>query len=224
MPLRTVREIPKTQARQRWAAIINVGLDLEDVLGLPSGGTDVFLTGAAAANVGASLEKALLPVGTVESVDFQQRRAIKQRYAFNSNPLVAFQTVPQQVGYTVVLSRVCLKQLPEVEAVLNFLPSNLVLQQVPFILELKDVGDGTPNTEIRHLIFGCWFSDSKVHYDSTSKDDTKLIQSATLTTGRVLTFDQSNAGNPAVSLASSVFTTLLSGNEEVQNVIDKLQL
>lgn len=224
MPLRTKLEFPKTEARQRWAATLKAGLDLEELLGLPSAGSDIVLSGAAAVGAVAAIESKLYDVGTVESVDFKQTRSIKERFAFGPDPLVSFQTVPQQVTYSLSLSRIVLRRLPQVEAFLNFLPSNLILQQAPFIIELRDAGDGTPESEIRHIIFGCWFADSSVRYDVSTKDDTRLIQTASVKTGRVLTFDPSAGGSPVATVGSNLVSALIASSEGAQTLIEDMGL
>lgn len=210
MPIRSALEIPKTKSRLRWAANLRVGIDLEEVAGLSSSSANAVLTGAAATGTLASLTSKMLDAGTIEGLDFSQTQKVKSRYALGPNPLVAFQTVQQQISYTLTLQRVVLKRIPEVEAVFNFLPSNLVLQQYPFIIELTDVGDGTAETEIKHFLFGCRFTESKVRYEAIKGTDSRLIQNASIAVGRVLTFDQSNAGNPAVQFASGLIGSALS--------------
>lgn len=226
MPIRNQLQIPNSSARQRWAATIRVGIDLEDALGISSEATDFALSAAGATGQISNLLASLREAGSIESFDFVQNRKIKERYALGKGSINAFQNIPQQVNYTLRLSRVVLKQLPEVEAVFNFLPSNLLLQQLPFIIELRDIGDGTPNTEIRHLCFGCWFTDSAVRYDVTSKDDTKLIQNVSVSVNRVLTFDQSNGGSPVVQLGASLLNALVlkSLSEDTEDLINNLNI
>jgi hypothetical protein len=218
-------EIPKTLARQRWAASLKVGIDLGDVLGINGDFADLALTGAAATGNIEGLLATLKDAGTIEGVDLVQTRKIKERYSLGKGSLNSFQNIPQQINSTLKLSRVCLKQLPEVEAAFNFLPSNLVLQQFPFVIELHDVGDGSGNTDIRHFCFQCWFTDSSVRYDTTSKDDTRLIQSASVNVGSILTFDQSFAGNPVVQLSSSIAALVVSSlSDQAEDVINDLNI
>jgi len=225
MPIRDRLQIPNTAARQRWAATIKVGIDLEDVLGLSGDVADLALAGAAATGNLNGLLATLKEAGTIESVDFIQNRKIKERYALGKNSLNSFQNIPQQVSNTLRLSRVVLKRIPEVEAAFNFLPSNLILQQLPFIIELRDVGDNSGETDIRHLCFQCWFTDSTVRYDTTSKDDTRLIQNATINVGSVLTFDQSFGGNPVVQAASALASIVVSSlTEPAEDVIQDLNI
>lgn len=226
MPVRNQLQIPKTMARQRWAVSLKAGIDLEDALGISPDAAEFALSAAAASGLLSNALSSLADVGTVESLDFVQNRKIKERYALGRNSLNSFQNIPQQVSNTLRLSRVVLKQLPQVEAVFNFLPSNLILQQLPFIIEIRDHGDGTGNTDIRHLCFGCWFTDSTVRYDVTSKDDTRLIQSASVNVGSVLTFDQSNAGSATVQFAGSLVNALVleSLSEDSQDLISDLNI
>jgi hypothetical protein len=225
MPIRDRLQIPNTAARQRWAASLKVGVDLGDILGIDGELANLALTGAAATANIEGLLATLKDAGTIESVDFAQTRKIKERYALGKNSLNSFQNIPQTVNSTLRLSRVVLKQLPEVEAAFNFLPSNLVLQQFPFVIELHDVGDGSGDTDIRHFCFQCWFTDTAVRYDTTSKDDTRLIQTATVNVGSVLTFDKSFAGNPVVQFASSVASLVLGSlDEQAEDVINDLNI
>ena len=231
MPIRREREIPKTEARHKWAIDIYAGVDLEATLGLPNQATDLAILasgGQAFPSLGGSagLGK-LLPVGTVEDLTVGQTRTVTQRMGFNANPLQPFQTVPHGSLFTLKLSRVVLKKLPEVEASFQFLPSNLLLQQLPFILDLTDVGDGDPSTFIRHIISGCWFTDTSVKYDVINKDDTKLIQTASITPGRVITFDPSFGGSPVVQTASvlaGIAFQALQSNQAASNLLEDYEL
>jgi hypothetical protein len=232
MPIRTQLEIPKTESRHRWNFNIRAGLDLESTLGIPNQATELAAIGSEA-GIGGSLTSTLgglvglTEVGTVESVDIGQKRDVTQRIGFNSNPLQPFQTVPHGSIFTLKLSRVVLKKLPEVEASFQFLPSNLLLQQLPFVIEMVDAGDGDPSTFIRHIIYGCWFTESQVRYDVVSKDDTRLIQNATIIPGRVLTFDPSFAGSPAVqgiSALSGIAFQAIQSNEAAKNLLEDFEL
>jgi hypothetical protein len=232
MPIRKALEIPKVEARHRWAFNIRAGLDLESTLGIPNQATELAAIGSeggiggAAANSLAGLA-GLVEVGTIESLDIGQKREVTQRTGFNSNPLQPFQTVPHGSVFTLKLNRVMLKKLPEVEASFQFLPSNLLLQQLPFVIEMVDVGDGTPETFIRHLIYGCWFSDSSVHYDVTSKDDTRVIQNVTIIPGRVVTFDASFAGSPVtqgISALAGIAFQAIQSNEAARNLLEDFEL
>jgi hypothetical protein len=125
------------------------------------------------------------------------------------------------------LSRVVLKKLPEVEASFQFLPSNLLLQQLPFVIDIDDIGDEDIENRVRHIIFGCWFTDSAVRYDVTSKDDTRLIQTATVRPGRVITFDPSFAGSPTTQLAGAAAGVLFQAIQSIpaaQNLLEDFEL
>ncbi len=224
-------EIPKVEARHKWAATMYAGLDLESALGLPNQATDLAALGTSGAAFpslgGSSGVGKLLEVGSIEKVELGQKREVTQRTGFNANPLQPFQTVPHGVLFSLRLSRVVLKKLPEVEATFQFLPSNLLLQQLPFVIELRDVGDGDPANFVRHIIYGCWFTESSVTYDVISKDDTKLIQSATIMPGRVITLDPSFAGSPSVQAGSSIGGSLfqaLQANQQAQNLLEDFEL
>ncbi len=217
-------EIPKVEARHKWGASIYAGLDLESTLGIPNQVADLAAFAGAGSTSGLSK---LLEVGSVEGLDLGQRREATQRTGFNSNPLQPFQVAPHGSVFTLKLSRVVLKKLPEVEAAFQFLPSNLLLQQLPFVLDVRDVGDGDPSTLIRHVIYGCWFTDSGIKYDVLSRDDTKLIQNVSIMPGRVLTFDPSFGGSPTVqggSAAAGLLFNLLQSNGAAQNLLEDFEL
>jgi hypothetical protein len=225
MPVRPNAGLPKVGARQRWAVSLKAGPDLEYLLGIPSGATDLFAGGAAASGLLSSVLSSLKDVGTVEDFQFPQARTIKERYAFGPNPLEPFQNVPQQITRSLRLTRVILKKLPEVESLFNFAPMNLLHQQIPFIIQILDIGDATPETSVRHLLFGCWFQESGVKYDVVTKDDTRLIQSTTVKVGRVLTFDPSAAGSAGGLIASTVLGALVSaGGAEAQTLLENFGL
>ncbi len=225
MAVRNTPGAPRVGARQRWAASLKAGPDLEYLLGIPSGTTDLFAGGAAASGKIASLVSALKDVATVESVDFPQARGVKERYAFGINPLEPFQNVPQQVSRSLKMNRILLKKLPDVERIFSFGPANILNQQVPFLIQLLDNGDGTPETQIRHLLFGCWFQETSVRYDVVSKDDTRLIQTATIKVGRVITFDPSVAGSAGGLIGSTVLGALVSqGGAATQTLLENFGL
>lgn len=225
MPVRNQAGLPKVQARQRWAVSLKAGPDLEYLLGVPAGTTDLFAGGAAASGALSSVLSALKDVGTVEDFDFPQNRQVKERYAFGTNPLEPFQNVPQQAGRTLRLRRTLLKKLPDVEAIFNFAPFNILHQQIPFIIQILDIGDATPETAVRHLLFGCWFTDVLVKYDVVTKDDTRLIQTSTVKVGRILTLDPSAAGSPAGLIASTVLgAALQAGGTKTENLLEDFGL
>jgi hypothetical protein len=216
--LRRDRGVPKTQARLRWNATLNVGLDLEDILGLSTGVTNTL------ASVTSLIQKNLKPFGSVESVDFSQAKQIYERFALGPDSAQPFQTIPLNTTNTLKLSRVLLKNMQDAERVFNFFPNNLLHQQLPFVIQLVDTGDGeTPETQITHYFFGCWFADSGIRYETLSKDDQKLIQGVTIRPGRVLTLDNSVAGNPIVNLAQNIVSGVLV-TPGVENLIDSLPL
>ncbi len=210
MALQKVAEIPRSLARQRWAAKIRVGFDPDFLIGkaLPA-----LVVGAAAVGQNQQILSSLIEVGTVEAVDFLQSGKARER--FRLGELQSFQNIPQKISSTLRLSRVVLKAMPDAERTFNFLPSNLVLQQLPFVIELVDVGGGA-DTRTTHYLFGCRFDESAVRYDVTSTHDTRLIQNATVTAGTVLTFDQSVAGNPVLQAVAFAAEAVLeaSGLEE----------
>ena len=221
MPIRNAPGIPAVSARQRWAVSIEAGPDLEYLLGIPSGATDLFTAGAAATASGSRIFSSLQNIGGVEDFDLPQDRVIRERYAFNGNPLEPFQTVGQQVSRTLRLSKVLLKTYAprSAEKLFSFGPNNILNQQFPFIIQIKDAGDGTPATLVRHLIFGCWFQNTSVKYGVTDREDTKLIQSATVKCGRMLTFDQTVAGSPGALATSTLLGAAVSAGGQGATVL-----
>lgn len=212
-------ELPKTASRLKWAAKIKTGPDLSDILGFTQSATE--LTTAVASQL---LVQQLVDVGSIESLEMTQSRALQERYAFGPNPHQPFQIVPLQVTVTLRLTKVMLKNLPLAEQLFSFAPSNLLNQQVPFIIYLNDVGAGDlGNTAVEHYLFGCWFADSVVKYDVTDRSDQRLIQNATVKATRLLTLDHSAAGNPLTLVAQNVFGSILAQGEN-QNLIDDLEL
>ena len=207
MPIRNSREIPKVQARHRWAFNIKAGVDIESTLGLPNQVTNLAVltsNGQALPTIGGSsgLGK-LMDVGTIEQVDVGQSREVTQRFGFNADPTQPFQVAPHGSLFTLKLTRIALKVLPEVEASFEFFPSNLLMQQLPFVIEMIDSADGNPDNFIRHYAFGCWFVGKSARYDVNSREDTRLIEVADVKPGRVLTFDPSFAGNWKTQSASA---------------------
>ena len=222
------KEIPKTRVRQRWAIKIKVGLDIADVLGLDPAVVDT-------ANTVSQLVTSMLEdVGTVESLELVQNRNLLPRHAFGPNPQQAFQVIPQNQTVTLRMSKAVLKDLPKAEKIFSFAPSNLILQQLPFVLQITDVGgsgndnsdttgDNFNDTAIRHFIYGCWFADSSVKWDVTSRDDQRTIQTATIKAGRIFTLDPTLAGSPAASLTRTVFGGVLA-SQGAQNALDDFNL
>lgn len=215
--MRTPDEQPQVQARLRGAIRIKAGPDITDVLGLDSG--------IANASVASSLIVGQLQdIGSIESLDLVQNRDLRPRYAFGPNPQQPFQVIPFGQKLTLTASRVVLKNLSVAERVFNFAPSNLIFQQVPFTIMVRDIGDPKkPETEVVHYIFGCWFGQSTVKYDVLSKDDQRLINNVTITCGRILTFDNSIAGSQATTATRDIFSGVMA-IDSVQNLIEDFPL
>jgi hypothetical protein len=197
-------------------------LDLEEYLG--TGVSPFVLQATQALQQGNFLTNNLIQVGSIHELDFVARRGNTRRYAFNKNCFVAFQVTPGPVTYDVTANRVMLKRFEPTEQLFNFLPSDLILQAMPFILRLYDAGDATPDTEVQRYIFGCWFRNSRVHYDATSRDDVKMIQSIEIDCGQVLTIDPSNGGQPSVQVFNGVAQMLsnFAASQLGRNVPDTL--
>ncbi len=212
-------EFQKTFSREKWAIKIKAGPDVSDIIGLnPDLAGGVAATAAAGAGFSNLVANSLLDVGTIEKIGIKQIRSLKERYALGPNPHQPFQIVPQNVTTTISLSRVVLKRFPEVERTFNFLPQNLIFQQLPFLIELTDRGDdgdGDLSTAIQHFFTGCWFVDSNVEYSMADKGDQRVIQNVNIKVTRMLTFDQSLAGNPVAQGVSNIFggviTNLIEG-------------
>ncbi len=194
---------PSTLAALKWAATIRAGIDPEEFIpdalreaegaaisaSMWAGGTDLF--------------GMMKPVASVEEAILMQVRKNKKRIRLGN--LTAFQTVPQYIDYTLRLRRVVLRNLPEVEGFLNFLPNNLLFQQLPFIVQLQGMGNSRDsNSKVIHFCLGCWFGESSVKWDVVSRDDSKLIQDCSVDVTSVLTFDASIQGDPKVQFASSL--------------------
>lgn len=197
-------EQPLVATRLRGAIKIKVGPDLTDILGLDPTAVD-------AAVASKAVDAALTEVGTIESLDFVQSREVRARYAFGPTPQQAFQVVPLNQKITLRASRVVLKSLQKAEAVFNFLPSNLIFQQIPFVIQIDDIGDpANPETRVTHILYGCWFTSSTVKYDVMDKNDQRLIQSVDITAARVFTLDGSNAGSTTAQIAKASFSGIQS--------------
>ena len=218
-------EITKTAARTKWAIKLKVGPDLTDILGFNQSLTEVLIAGAQAAQSSNLIIGQLQDIGSVESIEIVQNRSLLERYAFGPNPGQPFQIAPQQVTVSLRLSKVILKKPSLAESVFNFFPNNLLFQQVPFVIYLRDIGSGNPadNTFIEHYFFGCWFADSTVTYDVTSKSDQILINNANVKVTRMLTLDPTNAGNPAAVIAKNAIQGILAVGD-AQNLLDDLEL
>lgn len=213
-------EVPVTLSRLKWAAKIKTGPDLTDILGFTQSATD--LTVAAASQL---LAQNLVDVGAVEELEVLQSKALMERYAFGPNPQQPFQIVPLQTTVTLRLSKVVLKSLPQAEKLFSFYPSNLLNQQMPFVIYLNDVGNPADGgaTACEHYFFGCWFADSAVKYGTIEPGDSRLIQRATVKVTRMLTLDQSAAGSPTAVALQNVFGGILAQGEN-QNLLDDLEL
>jgi hypothetical protein len=216
--LRQDTAIPKTLARLRWAVKLKVGLDVSDIAGLSPSTVD------AAASLTQLVTNNLKDVGSVEEIELTQNRTIEERYAFNSNPLEPFQTVPMRLGRALKLSGVKLKAMSEAESVFNWFPNNLVFQQMPFVLQIIDAGDtDKQNTLVQHYIFNCWFADSSVKWSTTDTRDQRLIQTVNVKCGRILTLDGSNGGNAIVQTLESL-SSGITAIPQAQSLINNLGL
>jgi hypothetical protein len=231
MPERDSIEIPYTEARLKWAVNIRAGIDLESTLGLTNQATNMLqlaAAGLATPTVGVlGTLGGLQEVGTAEDIDLGNNRDVTQRIGFNSDPTQPFQVAPHGAIFTLQLSRIVLKVLPPVEASFNFFPSNLLFQQLPFVIELQDIADANPANFVTHYIYGCWFAGRKVRYSVSTKDDTRLIETATVIPGRVVTVDPSFAGGVAVQSAQQALGGLFNlsqSNQAAANVLENFQL
>ncbi len=226
MPAPRREEQTKTLTRLRGAIKIKASPDVTDILGLDSGLADV---GAVDDTEGSNSVTQILSgesveVGSIESLDIVQARESTVRYAFNANPQQGFQVVPRNHKVSLKATRVVLKKLGRAEKVFNFMPSNLVFQQIPFIIQVDDIGDPTDETtRVTHIFYGCWFVNSTVKYDVTSDQDQRLIQNVDIVCSRVLTLDGSDAGSGGATTARAVFSGIGS-TETAQTVLKNVPL
>jgi hypothetical protein len=216
-------EFPNTLTRLKWQAKIRVGIDTSGVLGLSP---DLVQDGVVATSQ--LLTNNLKDVGAVESLEVLQTRTMLDRFGFGPNPLQSFEIVPTGITVVLKLSKAVLFNLPEAEALFNFYPSNLLYQQLPFILQVDSPSlqgpAGTPaSPRLTHFFLGCWFTDTSVRYSTTERDDQRLIQSASVKCARIVTQDGSNASSfTASALSSTVGGVLALGNN--QAILDDLEL
>lgn len=213
-------EVPLTLSRLRWAIKLRVGLDTEDILGLAQSASDLTLSAFSEL-----VTQNLQDVGSVEQLEVIQNKSLVERRVFGANPVQAFQIVPQSLSVTLRASKVALKIFQKPEKDLNFYPTNLVHQQMPFLIQATDIGNprdgGASLTE--HFFFGCWFADTRMKWDVVDKADQRLIQDATIKCARMFTLDQSNAGDPATIALQNVFGGIIASGEN-QDLIDDLEL
>ncbi len=204
---------------------MHVGLDIGDILGFKPAASDIALEAAASFDTSNIAKLALLqPFGAIESFEFAQTNSIYERYALGPNSIQAFQTVPQRISNIIKAQRVVLRKMSGASQSIQFFPNNLAHQQLPFLMQLIDPGDGIdPNTQIIHIFFGCWFEGQNVKYEILQKDDVKLIQHVTIKASRVLTLDASIAGNPALQAASGFIGGILA-TPQAQTLVDDLSL
>jgi hypothetical protein len=203
----TRKEFPKTLSRQRWSLTLKVGLDINEILGLGASAT------SSVAGLSQIIDNNLQTFGSVDSLEIIQSKTVHERLALGPNSAQPFQVTPLNTLTQVKLNRIQLKQMENAQQVFSFFPNNLLHQQIPFIMEAIDPGDGVnPDTRVTHYFFSCWFTDSNVKYEVTSKEDQRLIHSATVHVGRTLTLDSSLQGNPVVSAAGDLLQGLLVGS------------
>ena len=213
-------EVPLTLSRLRWAIKLKVGLDVEDILGLAQSTSD--LTFAAFTDL---VTQNLQDVGDVEQLEVIQSKSLVERRVFGPNPVQASQIVPQSLSVTLRASKVALKIFQKPEKALNFYPTNLIHQQMPFLIQATDIGNPRDNGEstTEHFFFGCWFADSRMKWDIVDKADQRLIHEATIKCARMFTLDQSNAGDPATIALSNVFGGDIATGV-TQDLVDDLEL
>jgi hypothetical protein len=207
-------EIPSTNNRLKWQAKIRVGIDVNGVLGLTPEVQDGVV------NFSQLVTNNLKDIGSVESLEVVQTRTMIERHGFGPNPLQAFEVVPTVIGVVLKMNKAVLFNLPEAESVFNFYPSNLLFQQLPFILQVDAPGkvnpDGTPaSPHLTHYFLGCWFTNTSVRYSTTEKEDQRLIQTADVRCARMITQDGSAASSLVANAAASVVGGVLAyGNKQ----------
>ena len=196
------KEFPKTLSRQRWSISLKVGLDVSDILGLGSVETAAGLTSL--------IQNNLQNFGSVESFEIDQGKDLYERFALGPDSAQPFQVTPMQIKTALKLSRVLLKNMENAQQVFNFYPNNLIHQQLPFVIEAIDPGDGVNlKTQVIHYFFGCWFTDSNIKYEVTSREDQRLIHTVSVKVGRTLTLDNSIGGNAVVNAAQNILGGVL---------------
>ena len=215
-------ELPKTQSRLKWQAKIRVGLDLEYILGLTPDVADGVV------NFSQVVTNNLKDIGSIESLEITQSRALVERYGFGANTSQPFEVAPTQLKVVLKLSKVILHNLSEAENIFNFYPANLLFQQLPFVIQVTQPqimgGNGVPTSPaITHFFLGCWFAESTVRLSVTDKEDQRLIQSATVLCSHMLTHDGTNASLTGVNALQATFGGLLAIGG-AQAILDDMEL
>lgn len=215
-------ELPSTLTRLQWQAKIRVGIDTAAVLGLTQAATDL------AANASQLLTANMKTVGAVESLEPVQSRGQVERFGFGPNPYQPFEIAPMGVSVVLKMTKAVFFNLPDAERIFNFYPSNLLYQQLPFILQVdapaqNNQSGGPASPPLTHLFLGCWFAETSVRYSVTEKDNQRMIQSATVRCASMVTFDGSLASGITTDVLSQTFGGVLaSGNN--QAILDDFQL
>lgn len=119
-----------------------------------------------------------------------------------------------------------LNRVPYAEATFNFLPSSLIFQQYPFIIQINDLGiPSDPATFVTRIFYGCWFSSDTITYgvSESQKEDQRLISSVDITCTRMVVLDNSQGGDPGGVLAKAVIGGITTA-PTVQNAIQDFPL
>ncbi len=218
-------ELPQTLTRLKWAAKIMVSPDTTDIFGFPQALTAaVALSGSpqTQSQLSKLIASSLQLVGAIESLENVQTRNIVERQGFNSNPQEPFQLVPTQFSKLLKMTKAVLYSASVAERVFNFYPGNLAHQQVPFIIQITEPSSVPSSGFVNHYFFNCWFSDTMQRYDVTDQANVKLMRSATIKCGRMITLDDSAQGTATAELAGTFGGIFIQNGP--QELIDNLNL
>ena len=201
-------EITRTLTRQKWQAKIRASIDPSQVLGLTP---EVIGNATAFSQV---VTNNLKDIGAIETLEVLQTRTLVERLGFGPNPTQAFEIVPTSLSVGLKASKSVLYNLSEAESVFNFYPSNLLFQQMPFIIQVdlpslpaRDSAPASP--PVTHFFLGCWFINSNLRFSVTDREDQKLIQSCDIKCARMVTQDSSNASSTAAGIAKATIGGVL---------------
>ena len=219
------QELPSTLTRLKWQAKIRVGLDLTQVLGLTQADVSAVTSNT---NTSQLLTANMKTVGAIESLEPVQSRQLLDRFAFGPNPYQPIDVLPFGINVVLRMSKAVLFNLQDAEQIFNFYPSNLLLQQLPFVIQVDapqqtNQSGGPASPPLTHLFLGCWFAETSVRYSVTEKDDQRMLQAATVRCAQMITFDGSLAAGNASGVLAQTFAGIAAyGNN--QAILDDFPL
>ena len=200
-------EKPQTTGRLKRLSRVLVGPDLTDQIGASNVATN------AAFVLSQLATETLTEVGSIENMELVQQRVSKEFYGFNEDPTQPFKIAALGTKATLKIRNIMLNTLSPGEAYFNFLPNNLVHQQIPFIIQHVGVANkpvsGKVGSEdnITTFYFNCYFTDLNVVYDSMASGQ-KLIKTANIRAGRSITLDGTLGGSPGALVAQTSVSLL----------------